>query len=83
MNAATIATQASAGRLNSDQILQIARLDAERAYRNLDGYRISLRREEETWFVDYDLKDEELNGGGPHYEINARTGAIINKRYEQ
>lgn len=36
-------------RLSSDQILQIARIDAEHAYRDLSGYRITLALEADGW----------------------------------
>jgi len=69
--------------LSSDQVLKIARLDAEQAYRDLTAYRISLAQEADGWHVDYQLKDPGLNGGGPHYLIDPLTGAILAKRYDQ
>ena len=69
--------------LSSDQVLKIARLDAEQAYRDLTSYRISLVLEADGWHIDYQLKDPGLNGGGPHYIIDPFTGAILVKRYEQ
>jgi hypothetical protein len=70
-------------RLSSDEALKIARLDAERAYRDLTPYRISIAMEPDGWHVDYLLKDPQLNGGGPHYVIDPFAGIIISKRYEQ
>src|SRR5688572_4901447 len=61
--------------LSSDQILRVARLDAEQAYQDLTPYRISLVLETDGWHVDYLLKDPNLNGGGPHYVIEPVTGA--------
>jgi uncharacterized membrane protein YkoI len=69
--------------ISCDQALRIARTDAESAYRDLSIYRIAISLDENTWLVDYELKDPELQGGGPHYVIDARTGAILSKRYEQ
>jgi hypothetical protein len=69
--------------LESDQVLKIARLDAEQAYRDLTPYRISLALEEDGWHIDYQLKHPALNGGGPHYIIDPFTGAILSKQYEQ
>ncbi len=69
--------------LSSDEVLRIARLDAERAYRDLTPYRISIVLEADGWHVDFELKDTHLNGGGPHYVIDPRTGTILGKRYEQ
>src|SRR5881227_3514771 len=57
--------------LSADQVLRIARLDAERAYRDLSPYRISLALEADGSHVDYLLKDPNLNGGGPHYVIDS------------
>ncbi len=69
--------------ISCDQALRIARTDAESAYRDLSIYRIAMSLEENGWLVDYELKDPELQGGGPHYVIDARTGEILSKRYEQ
>lgn len=73
----------SSSRLSSDEVLRIARSDAERAYRDLSAYRISLVLEDDGWHVDYELKTPRLNGGGPHYVIDACSGEIVSKRYEQ
>jgi hypothetical protein len=69
--------------LAADQILAIAQADAASAYRDLSAYRIGLTLEEDGWHVDYELKDPRHKGGGPHYVIDARSGTIIRKRYEQ
>ena len=69
--------------LTSDQALAIARLDAERAYRDLSAYRISITLEGDGWHIDYELKEAGVNGGGPHYVIEPATGTIVSKRYEQ
>jgi hypothetical protein len=65
------------------QALAVAQADALRAYRDLSPYRIQLVLEDDGWHVDYELKDPRLKGGGPHYLIDATTGAILSKRYEQ
>jgi hypothetical protein len=65
------------------QILAIAQADATRVYRDLSPYRIQLVLEDDGWHVDYELKDPRLKGGGPHYLIDAQTGVIVSKRYEQ
>ena len=69
--------------LSSDEVLRIARLDAERAYRDLTPYRISIVLEADGWHVDFEPKDTHLNGGGPHYIVDPRTGTILRKKYEQ
>jgi len=69
--------------LAADQVLAIAQADAARVYRDLSPYRIHLVLEDDGWHVDYEPKDPRLKGGGPHYVIDAHTGAIVSKRYEQ
>ena len=69
--------------LPCDEVLHIARLDAEGVYRNLSKYRITLALEPDGWHVDYELMNPNLNGGGPHYVIDPATGKILTKRYEQ
>jgi uncharacterized membrane protein YkoI len=71
------------GQITSDEALKIARLDAEKAYRDLSPYRVHLELDDDCWHVDYELKNRQSNGGGPHYVIDAQTGAIRKKRYEQ
>ncbi|HEY1190908.1 MAG TPA: hypothetical protein VGE74_24970 [Gemmata sp.] len=67
----------------SDEALRIARADAEMVYRGLNQYRIEIALEADGWHVNYDLKDPSLNGGGPHYVIDAVTGDIVSKKYYQ
>lgn len=74
---------AHAPTLASDEALRIARADAERVYRELDSFRIEITREADGWHIDYELKDPNLNGGGPHYVIDATSGRIVSKRYDQ
>jgi hypothetical protein len=69
--------------LPGEQVLTIAQSDAARVYGDLSMYRIHLALEPDGWHVDYELKNPELKGGGPHYVIDAGNGAIISKRYEQ
>jgi hypothetical protein len=66
-----------------DQALTIAQADAANAYRDLSPYRIQLVLEDDGWHVDYELNNPRLKGGGPHYVIDAQTGTIVSKRYEQ
>ena len=69
--------------LTSDRVLAIANADAIRAYRALDHFRVQIVLEDDGWHVDFQLKDPNLYGGGPHYVIHAETGEILSKRYEQ
>lgn len=69
--------------LAGDQALAIAQADAKGAYGDLSPYRIQLVLESDGWHVDYELKDRTTKGGGPHYVIDAQSGNILSKRYEQ
>jgi hypothetical protein len=83
MATATTSAGVSPPRLSSDEVLKIARLDAERAYRDLTPYRISIALEADGWHVEYQLKQSHLNGGGPRYTIDPISGAIVSRTYEQ
>lgn len=69
--------------IDCETALAIARKDAEKAYRDLSAYRIIIEQKDDGWHIDYELKDVFWKGGGPHYVIDAMTGAIVFKRYEQ
>jgi len=79
LNAAKPKTPIIAG----DQALTIAQADAVRVYRDLNAYRIQLMLECDGWHIDYTLPDPTIKGGGPHYVIDAQSGLIVSKRYEQ
>lgn len=64
-------------------VLRIAHDDAQAAYRDLTGFKITLFRSPDGWHVDYDLTDPLSAGGGPHYVIDPNTGDILSRRYEQ
>jgi hypothetical protein len=83
MTKVTEAAELRSPALQADRILAIAQADAAAAYRDLSVYRIRLVLEDDGWHIDYELKDPRHKGGGPHYIIDARSGAIISKRYEQ
>jgi hypothetical protein len=74
---------ATSPKVTCDQALAVARVDAENAYRDLSPYRIIVVLEADGWHIDYHLKNPLSKGGGPHYVIDAATGAILSKRYEQ
>ena len=69
--------------ITSDQALRIARLDAEIAYRDLSPFYVRIELHDDGWHIDYELKNTRSNGGSPHYVIDAETGVIRTKRYEQ
>jgi hypothetical protein len=79
----SIASASGESVLAGDQVLAIAQADASRVHRDLSTYRIQLLLEDDGWHVDYELRNPALKGGGPHYVIDAHTGAILSKRYEQ
>ena len=79
----SISTEVEAPRLSCDEVLRIARTDAEKAYRDLSRYGIRIAEEADGWHVDYELKDARARGGGPHYVIHPVSGEIVAKRYEQ
>ena len=83
MSTATVIEEAVRQQITSDEALKIARLDAEKVYRDLTPYRILVELHQEGWHVDYELRNQHAQGGGPHYVIDATTGTILNKRYEQ
>jgi hypothetical protein len=83
MTATTLLPDPKPGCYSSDQALHVARIDAEAAYGDLGVFRISISLEDDGWHIDYELKDPAQDGGGPHYVIDAQSGKIVQKRYEQ
>jgi hypothetical protein len=81
MSEATVSSSGVA--IPRERALVIAQADAARVYRDLSGYRIEVALERDGWHVDYEVTDPRLKGGGPHYLIDAQSGAIVSKRYEQ
>ena len=69
--------------LPREEILRIAHEDAERVYRDLSPFEITATLAGDGWYVDYDLTDSLVAGGGPHYVIDPHDGRILSKRYEQ
>jgi hypothetical protein len=49
----------------------------------LSLYRASVALEGDGWHVDYELKEPQLQGGGPHYVIDPGDGKILVRLYEQ
>ena len=69
--------------ITCDEALRIAHLDAKKVYRELSGFRIEITEESDGWHIDFELKNPNLNGGGPHYVIDPASGTITAKHYEQ
>ncbi len=83
MSSAKAVLDQPAGGCSPDQALKVAREDAEAVYRDLTRYWIRVVLEQDGWHVDYELRDPRARGGGPHYVIDAASGQILSKRYEQ
>jgi hypothetical protein len=83
MTPAQVTPQATAKPLNCDEILRVAREDAERVYKDLASYKISLILQTDGWHVEYNLTKPFMAGGGPYYVIDPMTGAILSKKYYQ
>jgi len=79
----TAILEPSKPQVSADAALKIARLDAEQKYHDLSPYRIAIVLEDNHWRIDYELKNPNVQGGGPHYLIDAATGVILSKRYTQ
>lgn len=69
--------------VTSQRAFIIAMADAERAYRRTEHFKIEIKLEDDGWHIDFEIKDPFSCGGGPHYIIDATTGTITWKRYDQ
>ena len=76
-------TAAHSTTISPDQALAVAHADALVAYRDLSPYRIEIVQTDQGWKIDYEVQNPKVKGGGPHYIIDAGTGEIVSKRYEQ
>lgn len=73
--------------VSKEQALQIAYEDAIKAYgkKSMDEeikrvYEIDIVLKADGWHVDYNFKKGlHLNGGGPHFVIDSKTGGIKHK----
>jgi hypothetical protein len=74
---------ASFSTINIEDVLKVARIDAEKAYRDLSIYRVIITIEDNGWHVVYELKNQNSQGGGPSYLISPATGKILSKIYNQ
>jgi hypothetical protein len=78
------AIEVNKNRFPVDEILRIANADAVKAYGpNLADLSIKICLMDDGWHVDFEIVDEEINGGSPHYIICPETGEITWKTYEQ
>jgi hypothetical protein len=67
----------------SHRALDIACADANSVYQNIHRFRMLIALESDGWHIDFEPTNPERHGGGPHYVIDADTGAILYKRYDQ
>ena len=68
--------------VSREDALAIARRDAIEAYSSLESYEITVCELSRVWRVVYSLRSG-LDGGGPEYLIDTRTGQIVDKKYYQ
>lgn len=68
--------------ITKEQAIDAVKKDAESAYQDLSLFNVSATLESDGWHVDYLLK-KPIPGGGPHYVVDAYSGKIVTKRYEQ
>lgn len=69
--------------VSRQQAIAIAEADAVPVYGDLDGLTLEVSLADDGWHVDYWVREKRVAGGGPHYVIDARTGAIVSKKYYQ
>lgn len=69
-------------KIDRTQAIEIARRDAQTAYRDLSPYDIVAIEKDGQWRVTFVLKDKESQGGGAQYVISG-DGTIVEKRYYQ
>jgi hypothetical protein len=69
--------------ISQEEAIDIAWKDAKLVYKDLTIYEVRAEVKENNWLINYEHKNKELHGGGPHYVISGSTGEIVEKRYEQ
>lgn len=66
------------------QAIAIAEADAVAAYgQALNVLTLEVALHDDGWHVEYHMRRPRWAGGGPHYVIDADTGAIVSKKYHQ
>jgi len=79
----TLTQQQTPTPITAARALTTAEADAAAVYGDLTPFLVQLRLEPDGWHVDYELADQNVQGGGPHYVIDPSDGRIVRKRYEQ
>jgi Zn-dependent metalloprotease len=69
------------------QAVAIAMTEAKKVYQSPreleEAYVVEATLADDVWRVDFELKDPDANGGGPHYLIDAKTGRVLHTRLVQ
>jgi hypothetical protein len=68
--------------LSEEDALRVAQKDALEVYKKLDHYEVRSELKDDGWHIDY-LLPKAMDGGGASYVIDARSGAILTKKYQQ
>ncbi len=70
--------------VDRQQAIAIAEADAVPVYGNsLNVLTLEVALHDDGWHVEYHMRRPRWAGGGPHYVIDADTGAIKSKKYYQ
>lgn len=70
--------------VSRQQAITIAEADAVPVYGDeLLHFTLEVALADDGWHVNYELRKPRWAGGGPHYVIDATTGAILSKKYYQ
>jgi hypothetical protein len=69
--------------VSREEALTIARADAVEKYRDLSIYEVMCDLKSDGWHVEYHVRAKGMQGGGPFYIIDPRSGVIITKHYYQ
>lgn len=78
-----MSTTTASPAVSRQQAISIAEADGLPVYGNLDDLTLEVTLMDDGWHVDYWVRKHRHAGGGPHYIINADTGQIVFKRYDQ
>ena len=77
------ATASTTPVVSRQQAIAIAEADALPVYGDLTDLTLEVALHDDGWHVEYWVRKPRVAGGGPHYVIDATTGAIVSKKYYQ
>jgi hypothetical protein len=80
-----VPTVVSTPTISRQQAVTLAEADALPMYGPewLNSLRLQVTLQDDGWHVEYHQWRPRHTGGGPHYVIDATTGAIVSKKYYQ